>query len=142
MFGELKASHDAASGHACDGGYYLVGLARALPVLFDIDPELWGAPNVLKASPARLRAAGISLSEIDCNGLDQIRAVLADERVVGGRLSRRFVERGTWLMIAFMQYLKALYFLGVDPEAIRRRYVAGPPSVVSYRRRRSSWQHT
>lgn len=41
--------------------------------------------------------------------------------------ARRFVEHGTWSMIAFMQYLKACYFLGVDPEKIRRRYVAGPP---------------
>ena len=43
--------------------------------------------------------------------------------------ARRFVEHGTWSMIAFMQYLKALYFLGVEPEKIRLRYVAGPPSL-------------
>ncbi|MHA6757108.1 hypothetical protein [Streptacidiphilus sp. PAMC 29251] len=29
-------------------------------------------------------------------------------------------------MIAFMQYLKLLYFAGVDPQAIRARYTAGP----------------
>lgn len=40
--------------------------------------------------------------------------------------SRRLVAHGTWRMIAFMQYLKLLYFAGVDPEAIRRRYAAGP----------------
>ncbi|NUR05214.1 MAG: glycosyltransferase family 2 protein [Streptomyces sp.] len=40
--------------------------------------------------------------------------------------SRRFTEHGTWRMIAFMQYLKVLYFLGVEPERIRRRYAAGP----------------
>jgi len=40
--------------------------------------------------------------------------------------ARRFVEHGTWRMVVFMQYLKALYFLGVDPERIRRRYAAGP----------------
>ncbi|MBT2525599.1 TIGR04283 family arsenosugar biosynthesis glycosyltransferase [Streptomyces sp. ISL-99] len=40
--------------------------------------------------------------------------------------SRRFTEHGTWRMIAFMQYLKLLYFAGVDPETIRTRYAAGP----------------
>ncbi|MEU0337483.1 TIGR04283 family arsenosugar biosynthesis glycosyltransferase [Streptomyces bobili] len=40
--------------------------------------------------------------------------------------SRRLVAHGTWRMIAFMQYLKLLYFAGVDPEAIRARYTAGP----------------
>ncbi|MCZ4124053.1 TIGR04283 family arsenosugar biosynthesis glycosyltransferase [Streptomyces sp. H39-S7] len=40
--------------------------------------------------------------------------------------SRRLIDHGTWRMIAFMQYLKLLYFAGVDPEAIRARYTAGP----------------
>jgi rSAM/selenodomain-associated transferase 2 len=40
--------------------------------------------------------------------------------------SRRFTAHGTWRMIAFMQYLKLLYFAGVDTETIRDRYAAGP----------------
>ena len=40
--------------------------------------------------------------------------------------SRRIVEHGTWRMIAFMQYLKLLYFAGVDAESIRRSYERGP----------------
>jgi len=40
--------------------------------------------------------------------------------------SRRFTAHGTLRMIAFMQYLKLLYFAGVSPERIRRRYQAGP----------------
>lgn len=40
--------------------------------------------------------------------------------------SRRFTAHGTWRMIVFMQYLKLLYFAGVDPELIRARYAAGP----------------
>ncbi|MEU3199373.1 TIGR04283 family arsenosugar biosynthesis glycosyltransferase [Streptomyces sp. NPDC006996] len=40
--------------------------------------------------------------------------------------ARRLVTHGTWRMIVFMQYLKLLYFAGVDPEAIRARYAAGP----------------
>jgi hypothetical protein len=41
--------------------------------------------------------------------------------------SRRFVEHGTWSMIAFMQALRACYFLGVAPERIGRLYSTGPP---------------
>lgn len=40
--------------------------------------------------------------------------------------ARRLVAHGTWRMIVFMQYLKLLYFAGVDPELIRARYTAGP----------------
>ncbi|MFI7359507.1 TIGR04283 family arsenosugar biosynthesis glycosyltransferase [Streptomyces avidinii] len=40
--------------------------------------------------------------------------------------SRRLIAHGTWRMIAFMQYLKLLYFAGVAPETIRARYTAGP----------------
>ena len=40
--------------------------------------------------------------------------------------ARRFTGHGTWSMIAFMQYLTLLYFAGVSPERIRRRYEAGP----------------
>lgn len=44
--------------------------------------------------------------------------------------ARRLVEHGVWRMIVFMQYLKLLYFAGVDPERIRRRYAAGPPRLL------------
>lgn len=40
--------------------------------------------------------------------------------------SRRLIVHGTWRMILFMQYLKLLYFAGVDPEIIHGRYAAGP----------------
>lgn len=43
--------------------------------------------------------------------------------------ARRLVAHGTWRMIVFMQYLKLLYFVGVDPQLIRARYVAGPPRL-------------
>lgn len=50
--------------------------------------------------------------------------------------SRRFTAHGTWRMIAFMQYLKLLYFAGVDPESIRARYAAGPRLTGRSRSRR------
>ncbi|MFE0760276.1 TIGR04283 family arsenosugar biosynthesis glycosyltransferase [Streptomyces smyrnaeus] len=40
--------------------------------------------------------------------------------------ARRLTAHGVWRMIVFMQYLKLLYFAGVSPERIRRRYAAGP----------------
>lgn len=39
--------------------------------------------------------------------------------------ARRFDEHGTWRMLVLMQWLKALYFAGVDPATIARRYEAG-----------------
>ncbi len=44
--------------------------------------------------------------------------------------TRRFDTHGTWRMVAFMQYLKVLHLTGADPEAIGRRYAAGPGSVL------------
>lgn len=40
--------------------------------------------------------------------------------------SRRFDDHGTWRMLVFMQWLKALYLAGMDPAEIARRYHAGP----------------
>lgn len=40
--------------------------------------------------------------------------------------SRRFLEHGTWSMIAFMQLLKASYLIGVQPTSIERWYQHGP----------------
>lgn len=50
--------------------------------------------------------------------------------------ARRFTQHGTWRMIAFMQYLKVLYFAGVDPQSIHRRYLAGPPRLIARAHRR------
>lgn len=40
--------------------------------------------------------------------------------------ARRFAEHGVWRMVAFMQWLKVLYFVGVDPAEIALRYARGP----------------
>lgn len=52
--------------------------------------------------------------------------------------ARRFTEHGTWRTLAFMQYLKLLYFLGADPRRICERYRAGPPRLPRSRRHRSA----
>lgn len=43
--------------------------------------------------------------------------------------ARRFTEHGTLRLLVFMQWLKALYFAGVDPAELARRYAAGPPRL-------------
>ncbi len=43
--------------------------------------------------------------------------------------ARRFTEHGTLRMLAFMQWLKLLYFAGADPVALARCYATGPRSL-------------
>jgi rSAM/selenodomain-associated transferase 2 len=49
--------------------------------------------------------------------------------------ARRFTENGTWQMVAFMQYLKLLYFAGVPPQRLADRYHRGPRLPGSRRSR-------
>jgi rSAM/selenodomain-associated transferase 1 len=49
---------DAVIGPARDGGYYLLGLARPVPGVFD--GIAWSTPGVFAATMQRLRAAGVS----------------------------------------------------------------------------------
>lgn len=44
--------------------------------------------------------------------------------------ARRFEAHGTWRMLGFMQWLKLLYFVGVDPTSIAARYAAGPRRLI------------
>ena len=55
----LDAGHDVVLGPALDGGYYLIALARPAAEVFDIGPDLWGAPLVLDASIAAAEAADL-----------------------------------------------------------------------------------
>lgn len=50
-------AHPAVLGPARDGGYYLMGLTRPVPGLFD--GIAWSTPQVLAATLERFRAAGI-----------------------------------------------------------------------------------
>lgn len=51
--------------------------------------------------------------------------------------ARRFTQHGTLRMLAFMQWLKVLYFAGVDPADLARYYTAGPPHLPRRGRGRS-----
>ncbi|MDA8311499.1 MAG: TIGR04282 family arsenosugar biosynthesis glycosyltransferase [Actinomycetota bacterium] len=55
----LAGGDDVVLGPAYDGGYYLAGMTRPVPSLFDIDPELWGGRDVLAATVARVEANGL-----------------------------------------------------------------------------------
>jgi hypothetical protein len=53
----LLGDHPVVFGPAKDGGYYLIGLRQSLPCLFE--DIAWGTSNVLAASMARAREAGV-----------------------------------------------------------------------------------
>lgn len=54
---------DAVLGPAADGGYYLVGMKRPIPELFEGIP--WSSPATLSATLARAGAAGVSVALLD-----------------------------------------------------------------------------
>jgi rSAM/selenodomain-associated transferase 1 len=54
--GALEAGHDAVLGPAEDGGYYLIGLRRHDPTLFE--GIAWSTRHVLEATRQRLRRLG------------------------------------------------------------------------------------
>jgi 2-phospho-L-lactate guanylyltransferase (CobY/MobA/RfbA family) len=58
-FASLSAGDDVVLGPAYDGGYYLAGMTRPVPSLFDIALQLWGGPDVLAATVARVEADGL-----------------------------------------------------------------------------------
>jgi rSAM/selenodomain-associated transferase 1 len=56
------ATHDAVIQPAEDGGYVLVGLARAVPGLFEA--IRWGESSVMRDTRSRLREAGVTWREM------------------------------------------------------------------------------
>ena len=59
-FGRLERGADAVLGPSDDGGYYLIGLPRPAPMLFDNIP--WSTGAVREATLARAAEAGLSAS--------------------------------------------------------------------------------
>lgn len=54
----LRGGADAVFGPALDGGYWLAGLVRPAPDLFDLGGA-WGGPQVLERSLEQARGAGL-----------------------------------------------------------------------------------
>ena len=67
-FAALAGGDHVVLGPAHDGGYYLAGMTRPAPALFDIAPELWGGPGVLAATVARVEVEGLR-----CHLLEELR---------------------------------------------------------------------
>ena len=76
-FMALAGGDDVVLGPAHDGGYYLAGMTRPVPSLFDIDPELWGGPDVLAATVARVEA-----NRLRCHLLEALRDLDTPEDAV------------------------------------------------------------
>src|SRR5262245_10563097 len=52
-------AHDVALGPSADGGYYLIGLRRPAPILFET--VSWGTSDVLEQTLLRAREAGLTV---------------------------------------------------------------------------------
>lgn len=76
-FAALSAGEGVVLGPTYDGGYYLAGMTRPEPSLFDIAPELWGGPDVLAATLARVEADGAR-----CHLLEELRDLDTPEDAV------------------------------------------------------------
>jgi hypothetical protein len=93
-FKHLK-SVDAVLGPCEDGGYYLIGLRRRIPEIFnDID---WGTEKVFRQSIDALRQCGASYRllprEFDLDRPGDLRRALQIRR----RISRNAITVGAWL---------------------------------------------
>ena len=73
------ATSDAVLGPASDGGYYLIGMSRLHPQLFEDIP--WSAPDTLRVTLERARASAISIALLeerrDIDTVDDWRAWVA-----------------------------------------------------------------
>ncbi len=83
-FGALR-QHDVVIGPSTDGGYYLVGLSRAMPALFDDIP--WSTPEVYTETVAKARVLGVRVHTLregyDIDQLADVQRFLAEESARG-----------------------------------------------------------
>jgi uncharacterized protein len=75
-------THDAVVGPATDGGYYLLGLQRPCPALFQ--EIAWSTAGVLAQTRDKLRAAGLTWTELP--PLEDVDDQGSWDRAVAGRL--------------------------------------------------------
>ncbi|MBI3810164.1 MAG: TIGR04282 family arsenosugar biosynthesis glycosyltransferase [Nitrospirae bacterium] len=75
----LIKSHDVVLGPTADGGYYLIGLRKMMPALFD--GIAWSTASVLAETKKKVEAAGLSLGLLpecrDLDTLDDLKAFIA-----------------------------------------------------------------
>lgn len=96
------ATHDVVLGPSADGGYYLIGIARRVPPVFQgID---WSTAEVWSQTTTRLTAAGIAWHELpawydvdDGEGLQDLAARLSAVAATDARLAQLQRELRTLL---------------------------------------------
>ena len=76
----LRGGADVAFGPALDGGYWIVGLARPAPDVFELGGE-WGGAAVLERSLERCEAAGL---RVEMLGMQRDLDDAADARALAG----------------------------------------------------------
>ena len=83
---DLLAEADVVLGPTPDGGYWLIGLKRAIPELFDISAP-WGSGGVRLGTLERARELGCICAETDSyrdlDTPDDLRAFLEERRPYG-----------------------------------------------------------
>ncbi len=75
----LIKAHDVVLGPTTDGGYYLIGLRKMIPELFD--GIAWSTASVLAETKKKIEAAGLSLGLLperrDLDTLEDLKAFIA-----------------------------------------------------------------
>ena len=67
----LVKRHDVVLGPTADGGYYLIGLRKMVPALFD--GIAWSTPTVFAETKKKIEQAGLSLGLLpECRDLDTL----------------------------------------------------------------------
>jgi hypothetical protein len=96
------ADHDVVLGPSADGGYYLIGVARRVPPIFE--NMAWSTQEVWPQTTARLRAAGIAWHELpswydvdDGDGLQDLVGRLSVVAATDARLAQLQRELRTLL---------------------------------------------
>lgn len=91
---DLLAGADVVLGPTPDGGYWLIGLKRAIPELFDISAP-WGSGSVRLGTLERVRSLGCTCAETDSyrdlDTPDDLYAFL-EERHPYGLATRTYLE--------------------------------------------------
>jgi hypothetical protein len=79
---DLQDGCGVSLGPVFDGGFYLVGLARPLPALFELPEESWRSPDAMTLALTAAHAAGVEVgllrTERALHRPEDVRAALAD----------------------------------------------------------------
>jgi len=78
----LVKRHDVVLGPTADGGYYLIGLRKMVPALFE--GIAWSTASVLAETKKKIEAAGLSLGLLpECRDLDTLEDLKAFIALIG-----------------------------------------------------------